>query len=356
MSGKQTASFFKGKRILITGHTGFKGAWLSRILINLGAKVSGCSLQPNTTPNLHSIFTLEREMDSHILDIRDQKELASVFSKDKPELVFHLAAQPLVRDSYDDPLYTFSTNVIGTANVLECVRQSSDAKAAVIVTTDKVYDNNGSGRAYKESDPLGGHDPYSASKSCAEFVVRSYSSSFFSKGDKCVATARAGNVMGGGDWSKDRLIPDVVRAFIDGKKDLALRNPGSIRPWQHVFDPLFGYLLLGKKLYEGKCAGEWNFAPERESAITVEELVKRSIRLLGKGKYDIVPDNNKYEMATLRLDASKSKKLLGWEPVLGIEESLDWTIGWYRAYYSGEDVKKLSDNQISSFMERADYW
>ena len=354
------AGFFSGKRVLITGHTGFKGAWLSRILIGMNASVSGYSLAPATKPDLYDILKLEKKMAGHISDIRDYKTLLGVFGQETPEIVFHLAAQPLVRDSYDDPLYTFSTNVMGTANVLECIRQSPGVKAAVIITTDKVYEAK-DGRAHKETDALGGYDPYSSSKVCAEHVTRGYTRSFFnpenSETKTLIASARAGNVIGGGDWSRDRLVPDIVRALFEKKEPVALRNPDAVRPWQHVLDPLFGYLVLAKKLHEGhgKASDAWNFAPERENFITTEKLVERSIRMIGNGSYVVKKESGKHETAILRLDASKAKKELGWKPALGIDESLEWTLEWYKAFYRGDDIALITNAQIGRYMELCAY-
>jgi len=354
------SGFFSGKKVLVTGHTGFKGAWLSQILIGMGAKISGYSLAPNTKPDLYDALGLEKKMAGHISDIRQYKILSEVFRQESPEIVFHLAAQPLVRDSYDDPLYTFSTNIMGTANVLECIRQTTGVKAAVIITTDKVYENKGI-KSHKEEDELGGYDPYSSSKVCAEYVTRSYIRSFFSPDNKLgngrlktlIASARAGNVIGGGDWSKDRLIPDIVRSLFEKNEPVALRNPVAIRPWQHVLDPLFGYLILAKRLYDGdrRSVGAWNFAPEKESFITAEKLVEKSIRLIGKGSYEIKPMAGKHETSVLKLDASKAKKELGWKPNLGIDESLEWTVEWYKSFYKGDDVTNITNAQIGRFME-----
>jgi CDP-glucose 4,6-dehydratase len=384
--------FYAGKRVLITGHTGFKGAWLAQILIRMGAVVSGYSLAPNSQPNLYTALGLDKRITgSHIADIRDYKALSDAFAMEKPEIVFHLAAQPLVRDSYDDPLYTFSTNVMGTAHVLECIRHAPGVKAAVIITTDKVYENKGI-LPHKEGDELGGYDPYSSSKVCAEYVTKSYMRSFFnpdnpagnrnagpgaqntkpgtqntlpasgvgmpaaitaSAASPLVASARAGNVIGGGDWSKDRLVPDIIRSLLEKNEPVALRNPASIRPWQHVLDPLFGYLVLGKRLYEGerRFMSAWNFAPEKESFITAQKLVDKSIRLIGKGSYEIKPMVGKHETAVLKLDASKAKKELGWLPHLGIDESLEWTLEWYKSYYKGDDVSNITNAQIGRYME-----
>ena len=355
------SGFFSGKKILITGHTGFKGSWLAAVLRSMGAEVIGYSLLPNTKPNLYSIIKLDGSISSHLHDIRDYEKLQQVFDKEKPEMVFHLAAQPLVRDSYDDPLYTLSTNVIGTANVLECIRKSEHVKAAVIVTTDKVYENKGGNAPHREIDELGGYDPYSSSKVCAEHVTRSYIRSFFNpeKGEPkaFIASARAGNVLGGGDWSKDRIVPDLIRAVMERNEKLVIRNPESVRPWQFVLDPLFGYMLLAKRLYEKdkKAVGAWNFAPEENSHITTEELAKRAIAFLGKGGYSIKRESGKHEAGLLRLDAGKARKELGWKPILGMDECLAWTFEWYKAFYGKEDVLGITNKQISNFIGRCSY-
>lgn len=354
------SGFFRGKKILVTGHTGFKGSWLTQVLLRMGANVSGYSLAPSTKPNAYAAIGLDKAVAGHIADIRDYKKLAEAFATERPEIVFHLAAQPLVRDSYDDPLYTFSTNVMGTANVLECVRRLSGVKAAVIITTDKVYENKGV-RPHKEDDELGGYDPYSSSKVCAEYVTRCYIRSYFNpdsktgntKPETLIASARAGNVIGGGDWSKDRLVPDIVRSIIEKNEPVMLRNPDAIRPWQHVLDPLFGYLMLARRLYEAdrKAVGAWNFAPEKESFITTEKLVERSIKAIGKGSYEVKAAGGKHETGILKLDASKAKKELGWKPCLGIDESLEWTFEWYKSFYKGDDVANITNAQIGRFME-----
>lgn len=353
--------FFKGKKILVTGHTGFKGAWLCRILLGMGSDVVGYSLSPNVSPNLYSVLNLKARMEENIADIRDYPKLAGVCEKERPEIVFHLAAQPLVRDSYDDPLATYSTNVMGTANVLECIRKFKNIQTGVIITTDKVYENRGWVWPYRENDRLGGYDPYSSSKACAELVTSAYVSSFMNpqKEDRpaYIASARAGNVIGGGDWSKDRLVPDMVRAFFEKDQGIVLRAPTAIRPWQHVLDPLFGYLTLAKKLHErnGDAVGTWNFAPDGDNFIDVESLTKRSIRLLGKGSFSIKKDDTKHEASILKLDATKAKTLLGWKPILAMDECLKLTMDWYSAFYSGSDMERLTGRQIKEFTERLDY-
>jgi len=344
--------FFSGKKILITGHTGFKGSWLSKMLIGMGADVSGYSLRPSTKPNLFSILSLRKRMRNHFQDIRDYRKVLGAMQQEKPEIVIHMAAQPLVRDSYNDPPYTYETNVIGTVNVLQTIKEVGGVKAAVMVTTDKVYENKETQTPYKEDDELGGYDPYSASKACCEIAIRSYTRSFFNpeKGT-LIASARAGNVIGGGDWSMDRLVPDMVRTILEKDEQLVLRNPDAIRPWQHVLDPLNGYLMLAKGLYEGRndLVGAWNFAPEESSCINVEHLVGKAISKIGKGGYRIERDEGKHEMKTLRLDASKAKAVLGWAPKMDIEKTLDRTFEWYRSYYSGKRMDALTGRQIDEF-------
>lgn len=352
-------NFYKGKKVLVTGHTGFKGAWLSQILVNFGAKVCGYSLEPNTTPNLFSVFDLEKKIDHRIGDIRKIKIFDKVVKEFEPDIIFHLAAQPLVRDSYDDPIYTYETNVMGTANVLESVRLNQ-TKAAVIITTDKVYRNLEKDIAYKEEDPLGGHDPYSNSKACADLIVDSYIKSFFNPNDygnkhfSAVASARAGNVIGGGDWAKDRLIPDAVRAFLSENVDLVIRKPKAIRPWQHVFEPLYGYLILGKELFEGNVAaiGSWNFGPSDDDMQTVESVLGLTIAYLAKGKYIVKEDHSKHEATNLKLNNNKAISKLGWKPKMNLEEAIKSTCSWYGAFYNKkEDIILFSNNQIKEYFK-----
>ncbi|MDK2789587.1 MAG: CDP-glucose 4,6-dehydratase [Methanothermococcus sp.] len=352
--------FFKGKKILITGHTGFKGSWLTQILLNFGADIVGCSLEPTTNPNLFDILDLGSRIKNYFEDIRDYHRIKEIIEKEKPEIVFHLAAQPLVRDSYDDPLFTYETNIIGTANVLQAIKETKCVKSAVIITTDKVYENKEWIWAYRENDELGGYDPYSTSKACAELVVKSYIRSFFNtkdygkKHNTLIASVRAGNVIGGGDWSKDRLIPDIIRAIFEKDEQITIRNPESIRPWQHVLEPLLGYLLLAQHLYNGKkeFVGAWNFAPNEENFINVENLVKKGIEILGTGKYTVKRDDSKHEMKILKLDATKAKTYLKWKPVLNIDETLNWTFEWYRKYYGNEEMSSVTNNQINLFFDR----
>jgi CDP-glucose 4,6-dehydratase len=351
--------FFSGKKVLVTGHSGFKGSWLSEMLLLMGSDVAGYSLSPNTDPNLFSILGLEKKVKNHFADIRDYKKVLGVMKEERPEIVIHMAAQPLVRDSYDDPVYTYETNLIGTVNALQAMKEAGCAKAAVMITTDKVYENKESGTPFKEDDKLGGYDPYSASKACAEIAIGSYINSFFNpekfgiSHNTLIASARAGNVMGGGDWSKDRLVPDMMRAFYEKKETLLVRNPDAVRPWQHVLDPLYGYLLLAKKLHEGKkdFVGAWNFAPETSNCISVEELVKKAVKDIG-GDYAVKADAGKHEMKTLRLDAAKAKKRLAWKPTFGMDQCLERTFGWYKNFYGRKQgMKDYTDQQIREYMD-----
>jgi len=350
--------FYRGKRVLVTGHTGFKGGWLVQILVKMGAEVVGYSLEPNTDPNLFSALNLKNKVKSHIGDIRELDNVAKVMKEEKPEIVFHLAAQALVRDSYDDPVYTFDTNIIGTANILQAVNEAGGVKAVVVITTDKVYEDKGD-KAYKEGDELGGYDPYSTSKACAELVTRSFSRSLCNPKDyeehgTLVATARSGNVIGGGDWSKDRLVPDFVKSIFEQGKDIVLRCPTAVRPWQHVLEPVIGYMMLGARLYEGdnESAGAWNFAPNMANMITVKELTEKAIEISGKGGYSIHEEDKKHETEILKLDATKAKEKLGYKPILEIDETLKWTFEWYKKYYEDKEVEELTNKQIDGMLAK----
>lgn len=360
MDKKTLKGFFRNKRILITGHTGFKGSWLAQMLSNWEAKIVGYALEPNTNPNLFNILNLKSKIKNYFGDIRHYGTLLEVMKKEKPEIVFHLAAQPLVREGYDDPLYTYETNIIGTANMLQAIKESGTVKSAIMVTTDKVYENKEGINSYKETDELGGYDPYSTSKVCAEFVIKSYIRSLFNPDNKndfsstLVASTRAGNVIGGGDWSKDRLIPDIVKAAFEGDGKIILRNPRAIRPWQYILEPLLGYIMLSMELYNGNrdFVGAWNFAPEDSSFIEVETLVKKAIRIIKKGNYSVIKDPKKHETAVLKLDSTKAKKHLNWEPVLDIDEALSWTFDWYKKYYENQDIVPVSNKQIELFLDK----
>lgn len=343
-------SFYKDKTVLITGHTGFKGSWLSQILVLAGAKVIGYSLEPNTNPNLFSILELDKKIQSYIGDIRDLKKLKEVFDRHQPQIVIHLAAQPIVRDSYKDPVYTYETNVIGTVNVCECVRLHPCVKSFLNVTTDKVYENNDiPDHPFREDEKLDGYDPYSNSKSCSELVTHSYVKSFLLPLGIPTSTARAGNVIGGGDFSNDRIIPDCYRALA-GKKPLVIRNPQSTRPYQHVFEPLICYLLIAQKQYEDKTvAGAYNVGPDSDSFVNTKLLVEK-FKLRASGfDYRIESDGGPHESAFLSLDNSKIKKAFGWLPLMGIGEAVKITAEWYIAFINNEDMINISNKQIKEY-------
>lgn len=353
---------FKNKKILITGHTGFKGSWLTQILITAGAKVCGYALEPNTQPSLFNILELRSQINNLIGDVRDIATLKNFIYQEKPEIIFHLAAQPLVRESYERPLETFQTNILGTANLMEAARDSHLLKAIVVITTDKVYENMEWVWPYRENDILGGHDPYSASKAAAEMIISSYRDSFFpvkeygKKHQVLIASARAGNVLGGGDWAKDRLICDMVRAIFERKEPLTIRNPEAIRPWQFVLEPLAGYLLLANHLFRGNIdvAQAFNFSPEPDNFITVEELVKKTITVAQTGSYlHQASKDNKPESKLLKLDSTKAKELLKWKPQLDMDKTLEWTFEWYKEYYQGGDVVKVTRQQIDKYFNVA---
>lgn len=360
---KNLKDFFRNKKVLITGHTGFKGGWLTQILLNWDARISGIALKPNTSPNLFDAFNIKGRINNYFVDIRNFKKIKEIIIREKPEIVFHLAAQPLVRDSYDNPLYTFETNIIGTANILQAIKEIGRVRAAVIITTDKVYENKESGRPFKENDKLGGYDPYSASKAAAEIVIDSYIKSFFNPKDynkkhkTLIASARSGNVIGGGDWSKDRLVPDIIKAVFGRNKKVIIRNPNAVRPWQHVLEPLYGYILLAKKLYESqkRFSGAWNFGPRHENYLTVKELAKKTSEILGKGSLGIKRDFTKHESQLLKLDSNKAKNFLGWQPILNIDKTLKFTLEWYKNFYNNDNKKhiiNLTNRQIESFLNK----
>ncbi len=352
--------FYKNKKIIITGHTGFKGAWLTQILINFNARVVGISLPPESDPNLFNILKIKDNIENYFIDIRDHNKLKEIFLKEKPEIVFHLAAQAIVRDSYDDPLNTISSNVLGTANVLQAIKEVGEVKSVVIITTDKVYENKEWHFAYRENDALGGYDPYSASKAAADVIANSYIQSFFNpkdfkiKHNTLVGIARAGNVIGGGDWARYRLIPDIIRSIYDKKEKVEIRSPQSIRPWQHVLEPLSGYLALGKGLCEGKTSlsGAYNFGPNNESFVTVKKLIDEAIKILGKGSYVINLDTSKHESNLLKLDINKADVLLDWKPRLNLKENLELTFNWYKSYSKKSgDIIKVTNQQIKNFFK-----
>lgn len=346
-------SFWKGKRVLITGNTGFKGSWLSLWLHILGAEVIGYALQPPTSPNLFGIIGLKDRIKHIHGNILDSANLYNTFKEYEPEIVFHLAAQPLVRKSYAEPFETFNTNVMGTVNVLDTIRKFKSVKVVINVTSDKCYDNKEWIWGYRENDPMGGYDPYSCSKGCSELITNSFRNSYFNQDNTYVASARAGNVIGGGDWADDRLVPDIVKS-LSGNRLPDIRSPHSIRPWQHVLEPLSGYMLLAEKLWQGgnEYAEGWNFGPENENIITVSELADQLARLWGIDE-DIIcnrnTDNQLHEAQFLKLDCSKAKYKLGWLPRLTIKQTLEWTIDWYKAFENNIDMFGYSISQIENY-------
>lgn len=346
------SNFYNGKRVLVTGHTGFKGTWLCKVLLKLGAEVTGYSLNPPTTLSLYDICNLQKDVNSIIGDIRDLSSLMKVFESIQPEIVFHLAAQPIVRDSYSQPVYTFETNVMGTVNILECVRLTSSVKSFVNVTTDKVYKNNEWNWGYREIDVLGGFDPYSNSKSCSELVTESYKNSFFYDNKVAISTARAGNVIGGGDFANDRIVPDCVRAAKENKK-IIVRNPNSIRPYQHVLEPLFSYLMIAEKQYGNpeKYASNYNIGPDDSDCVTTGHLVNIFCQKWGDGQqWENISSNGPHEANFLKLDCSKMKNVFNWKPTWNIEDALEKTIEWTKAYLNGDDINRCIDKQIDEFI------
>ncbi len=348
--------FWKNKRVFITGHTGFKGGWLVLWLEKLGCNISGYSLEPNTTPNLFNVLGLSNKIEHNIGDIRDYDNLFDKINRFKPDIVFHLAAQPLVRYSYQNPIETYSTNVMGTVNLLEAVRKYGKAQATIVVTSDKCYDNKEQIQGYKETDPMGGHDPYSNSKGCSELVVSSYANSYFIPNSQIgkLASARAGNVIGGGDWSEDRLIPDLIRNLVQNK-DPIIRNPNAIRPWQHVLEPIFGYIIIAQHLCDLERQSQllnWNFGPETVDQKNVQFITDNVCKLWDKGNVAHLDENHNHphEANLLYLDCSKAKKELGWLPKWGIDKALKNTVDWYGKYYQNQDqILQYSLSQIEKY-------
>lgn len=348
---------YKGKKVLITGHTGFKGSWLCIWLLRLGAEVIGVSQEPYTEYDNFVMNKLSNKIVDLRADVRDLGKMKEIFDKYKPDVVFHLAAQPLVRLSYEMPVETYDVNIMGTLNVLECIRKSASTEVGIIITSDKCYENINQIWGYKETDRLGGYDPYSSSKACAELIASSYISSFFNpkeyeKHGKLIATVRAGNVIGGGDWSKDRIIPDIIRS-LENKTHIEIRNPLATRPWQHVLEPIRGYLLLGEYLLHHKkeCIGAWNFGPDFKDILTVEDIVSKTIDLWGEGSYIISENSGPHEAELLSIDCTKSKKYLKWAPLLNVDDALKMTVEWYKNYKNG-NVFDLCINQIKTVEKR----
>jgi CDP-glucose 4,6-dehydratase len=343
--------FWKNKRVFLTGHTGFKGGWLSLWLNSLGAEVHGFALSPPTTPNLFQVAKIESCLKSStIADIRDINTLKDLVVKIEPNIIFHLAAQPLVRQSYLNPIETYSTNVMGTVNLLESIRHVSSVKAVVNITTDKCYENQEWLWPYRENEAMGGYDPYSSSKGCSELITAAYRRSYFSEAGIHIASARAGNVIGGGDWAQDRLIPDFIRA-LRNKKTLAIRSPNAIRPWQHVLEPLSGYIMLAEKLYsEGATyASAWNFGPSEDDAKPVSWIVEKLAANIPNSTWKIDTNPQPHEANYLKLDSSKAKKLLNWKPRWRLDQALDQIVNWEKAYQSNDDMYKICINQIHDY-------
>lgn len=343
-------TFWENKRVFITGHTGFKGSWLSLWLHSLGAKVFGYSLPPNTTPALFEVANIASLLNGHTLaDIRDYTSLSNAIAEANPDIVFHLAAQPLVRRSYVDPIETYSTNVMGTVNLLQAVRQSAHVKAVVNITTDKCYENKEWVWAYRENEPMGGYDPYSSSKGCAELVTASFRNSFYENAGIGLASARAGNVIGGGDWSDDRLIPDFLRA-IDAQVTLKIRSPHATRPWQHVLEPLKGYLLLAQALHQEPqtYASAWNFGPHEQDAKEVAWIVKKLATYMPETQWEIDANPQPHEANLLKLDSSKARQYLKWHPAWDLEMALQKIAEWHLAWHTQQDMQAVCLSQIAA--------
>ena len=345
-------NFYKGKKVLITGHTGFKGTWLAKMLVGFGAEVTGYSLNPPTNPSVFELSGVEKDINSVIGDIRDIEKLKETFDKAQPEIVFHLAAQPIVRDSYKEPRYTYDVNVMGTVNILECVRSTESVKSFLNVTTDKVYRNNEWCWGYREDEYLDGYDPYSNSKSCSELVTSSYKKSFFADGKVAVSTARAGNVIGGGDFANDRIIPDCIRATSKNEK-IVVRNPYSTRPYEHVLEPLYAYLLIAWKQYEDiSFSGNYNVGPDDCDCVTTGELVDLFCEKWGSGAswVNVAEKNAPHEANFLKLDCSKMKSTFGWKPKWHIDTTMEKICEWTKVYLEDKDISGCMDKQIKEFL------
>ncbi len=343
--------FYKNKKVLVTGHTGFKGSWLCKCLLHLGANVVGISLDPPTNPNLFELTNLKNNIKSIICDIRDLEQLKNIFLLEQPEIVFHLAAQSIVRESYINPVYTYETNIMGTINILECIRMTESVKSFLNITTDKVYKNREWEWSYREIEELNGFDPYSNSKSCSELVTDSYKNSFFNNKNIAISTARAGNVIGGGDFADNRIIPDCIRA-IQNNNTLIIRNPHSIRPYQHVLEPIYAYLLITKMQYKNiKFSSSYNIGPNDNDCITTERLIEFFINAWGNDlKVEIIPSNDFHEAQILKLDCAKIKSILKWQPKWNIENAVNKIVDWTRCYIDKKDINKIMELQIEEFL------
>ena len=349
---KFSLNFYKNKKVFVTGHTGFKGSWLCKILANAGAEVTGYSLNPPTSPALYDIAQIKQDVCSVIGDIRDYESLQTAFDKSSPEIVLHLAAQPIVRDSYKKPAYTYETNVMGTVNILECVRNSNCVKSFLNVTTDKVYLNREWEWGYRENEKLDGFDPYSNSKSCSELITHSYKNSFFSDGRVAISTVRAGNVIGGGDFANDRIIPDCVRAAVN-KEKIAVRNPYSTRPYQHVLEPLYAYLMIAAmQCKDAQYSGYYNVGPDEADCFQTGTLVDMFVDKWKDGMEWInCFDGGPHEANFLKLDCSKLKTTFGWRPRWNLEKAVEMTVEWSKCWINGGDIRACMDNEIRAFIE-----
>ena len=353
---KKVLSIYRDKKVFITGHNGFKGSWLSYLLNYLGADVYGYSLKNHSVLNHFDALKLESKIHHEIGDVRDYSKLSNAISNFQPDFIFHLAAQALVIDSYKDPMNTFTTNCIGSLNILDIAKNSSFLKSFILVTSDKCYENLEWEYGYRENDRLGGHDPYSASKAGAEIIFSAYNRSFFHKNETCgVGSARAGNVIGGGDWSKNRIIPDCIKA-IENNKPIVIRNPNATRPWQHVLEPLTGYLYLGYALYRypNMYSGSWNFGPKPSQIKNVREVASKIIDNFGRGKLEIKKlEGQDHESNLLQLNCDKSNQKLNWNPVWNIDKTLKYTAEWYKLFYHGEDPSEITSDQIKKYFKGA---
>jgi len=343
--------FWKGKRVFLTGHTGFKGSWLSLWLCSLGAEVRGYALNPPTSPSLFNEAKIDTIIDSQIADIRDQDTLHESMTGFNPDILIHMAAQPLVRYSYGAPIETYEVNVIGTAKVLEVARSCPNLRAIVNITTDKCYENDGRAEGYKENDPMGGYDPYSSSKGCAELVASSYRRSFLQDQGIGIASVRAGNVIGGGDWADDRLIPDILRSF-EKNKPVVIRNPKATRPWQHVLEPLSGYLILAQNLYKDqkKYAEGWNFGPNEKDVQPVDWILDKMISKWPNSSWELDNNSNPHEAGFLKLDISKAKSKLDWSPVWELSQTLERIVSWHQAWLNKDDMQAVCLTEIEEYM------